>query len=195
MASLIFIIIGYLVGSLNSAILVSKAMKLPDPRTQGSGNAGATNVLRISGKLPAILVLVGDALKGFLPVIIARLFDVSGIWLAVVALAAVIGHIFPLYFKFKGGKGVATAFGGVLALSPVVAIISLIAWGITLFISRYVSLSSLVGSVLAAILLLFVHVSYFLPVAVITALIIWKHMENIERLKAGTEHKFEFNKK
>jgi glycerol-3-phosphate acyltransferase PlsY len=194
MASIIFIIIGYLIGSLNCAILVCKAMKLPDPRSQGSGNPGATNVLRTSGKTPAIIVLVGDILKGFLPVFIAKLVGVSGMWLALVALAAVLGHIFPLYFKFRGGRGVAPAFGGILALSAWVGIICLIVWGIVLFTSRYVSLASMITAVLAVVLVLFIHVHYFLPVAVIAILIIWRHMENIDRLKAGTEHKFEFKK-
>src|SRR5262245_5627917 len=146
MLTIIFIIIGYLVGSINSALLVCKAMKLPDPRTAGSGNAGATNVYRTSGRLPAIIVFIGDALIGFVTVLIAGLLGVNGTWLALVALAAVVGHVFPLYFKFKGGKGVATAFGAVLALSPVVAIVSLIIWILVVFVTRYVSLGSLIAT-------------------------------------------------
>ncbi len=192
MVAIIFIIIGYLVGSINSAILISKAMKLPDPRTHGSGNAGATNVLRTSGKLPAILVLVCDILKGFLPVLIAGFLNVGGIWLGLVALAAVVGHMFPVFFKFRGGKGVATAFGGVLALSPWVALVSMIVWLIVVFVSRYVSLASLIAVALATILVLFVHLHFFLPIAVMAVLIIWRHMDNIDRLRAGTESKIEF---
>lgn len=192
MLAIIFIIIGYLVGSINSAILVCKAMKLPDPRTTGSGNAGSTNVLRIGGKLPATLVLICDILKGFLPVLIAGLFGVNGIWLATVALAAVIGHMYPLYFKFRGGKGVATAFGGVLALSVAVAFFCLVIWVLIVAMSRYVSLASLVSALMAAIFLIFVHLHYFLPIAIIAALIVWRHMDNIARLRAGTENKIEF---
>jgi acyl phosphate:glycerol-3-phosphate acyltransferase len=188
---ILFLIIGYLVGSLSSGILVCKAMKLPDPRVAGSGNPGATNVLRIGGKLPALLVLIGDALKGFIVVLVAKLIGINGFLLALVALATVVGHMYPAFFHFKGGKGVATAFGCVLVLSFWVALIGLIAWVIVVLISRYVSLASLVATILSAILILFVHTSYFLPVAVITVLIIWKHMENIERLKAGTENKIE----
>jgi acyl phosphate:glycerol-3-phosphate acyltransferase len=189
---IIFIIIAYLVGSISCAILVCKAMKLPDPRTEGSGNAGATNVLRIAGKLPAVLTLVGDALKGFLPVLIAAWLGVWGFMLALVALAAVVGHIFPLYFKFKGGKGVATAFGGLLVLSFLAAIISIIVWIIIAAATRYISLASLVAIVIGTLLILFIHTIYFLPVLIAALLIIWKHKENIERLKAGTENKFEW---
>ncbi|HVV68334.1 MAG TPA: glycerol-3-phosphate 1-O-acyltransferase PlsY [Gammaproteobacteria bacterium] len=190
MVGIIFIIIAYLVGSLSSAILVCKAMSLPDPRTEGSGNAGATNVLRIAGKLPAILTLVGDLLKGFLPVLIAYLLGAWGFMLALVALAAVVGHIFPLFFKFQGGKGVATLFGGMLVLSFPIALISLIVWIVVVAISRYISLASLVAVVLGTLLVLFFHTVYFLPILIAAILIIWRHMENIQRLKAGTENKF-----
>lgn len=192
MATIIFLILAYLLGSANSAIIVCKAMKLPDPRSTGSNNAGATNVYRTSGKIPGMIVLVSDALKGFLPIIIASWFGVNGMWLGLVGLAAVIGHVFPVYFQFKGGKGVATAFGVILALSPLVAIICAIIWGAILFITRYVSLASLVTAVLVVVLILFIHIKYFLPVAIIALLVIWRHMENVDRLKAGTENKVTF---
>ncbi len=188
---IIFIVIAYFVGSLSSAILVCKAMDLPDPRTAGSGNAGATNVLRIGGKLPAILTLVGDILKGFLPVLIARLLGVTDFLLAMVALAAVVGHIFPAFFNFKGGKGVATAFGALLALVFGVAIVAAIIWVVVVFLTRYISVASLIATVLSVILVLFVHTNYFLPVLVMALLIIWRHMDNIKRLRAGTENKFD----
>lgn len=190
LVGIIFIIIAYLVGSLSSAILVCKAMSFPDPRTEGSGNAGATNVLRIGGKLPAILTLVGDLLKGFLPVLIAYFFGVWGFLLAVVVLAAVVGHIFPLFFKFQGGKGVATLFGAMLVLSFPIALISLIVWIAVIAISRYISLASLIAVVLGTLLILFFRTIYFLPVLIAAVLIIWRHVENIQRLKAGTENKF-----
>src|SRR5262249_54726044 len=187
--TLFFIIIAYLVGSLSSAIIVSKLMHLPDPRTTGSGNAGATNVFRISGRCPVVISLIFDVLKGVIPLLLAALAGLKNFNLALVAFAATAGHIFPIYFKFKGGKGVATTFGGVLILSFWVALIGIIIWAVVLLLSRYVSLASLIATGVGTILLLFVHVSYFLPILAATLLIIWKHKENIERLRAGTENK------
>jgi len=181
--------VAYLLGSLNSAILVCKAMNLPDPRSEGSGNPGATNVLRIAGKKAATLVLVGDMLKGFLPVLIASMIGVDGFWLACVALSTVVGHIFPFFFGFQGGKGVATSFGTLLVIAPWVAVISAIVWVIIVFITKYVSLASLVSAVLSILLILFAHTHYFLPVFAMTILIVWRHKENIVRLQAGTEDK------
>lgn len=192
MLTILFLIIGYLVGSLSSAIIVCKTMGLPDPRTEGSGNAGATNVYRIGGKLPAILVLVGDILKGLIVVIIARAIGIQGFWLALVALAVVIGHMYPVFFKFQGGKGIATTFGCLLVLSFWATIILLLVWIAIVALTRYVSLASIVVAILAPIFMLFVNVSYFIPVAVITAFIIWRHMDNITRLKQGTENKIDF---
>jgi glycerol-3-phosphate acyltransferase PlsY len=193
MMSIIYIIIAYLIGSIPSAVLVCKAMNLPDPRQGGSGNPGATNVLRTAGKLPAILVLVADMLKGFIPVFLAGMFGITGFMLAVILVVAVIGHMFPVFAKFQGGKGIATTFGGALFLSPSIAVITLIVWAILVAATRYVSLASLVSTVLVTILLLFVNVAYFLPMAVLTGLIAWRHIDNIERLKAGTENKIDLN--
>ncbi len=191
MLALVMMVVAYLVGSVSSAILVSKYMGLTDPRTEGSKNPGTSNVLRISGKKAAIFVLLGDVLKGFIVVLLARLMGVSGMGLGLVALAAVVGHIFPLYYSFKGGKGVATAFGTVLVLSPWVGIVAFVVWALVALISKYSSLASLTAVVLATILLLFVHLNYFLPVAVMAILIIWSHWENIQRLQNGTENKFQ----
>jgi glycerol-3-phosphate acyltransferase PlsY len=190
---IIFIVIAYLIGSLSSAILISKMMHLPDPRLEGSGNAGATNVLRISGRLPAALTLLGDLLKGLIPVLIAKICGVSGMLLGFVALAGVVGHMFPVFFQFKGGKGAATAFGGLLVLSFFVAIISIIVWAVVIGITRYVSLASLIAAVLVVVLILFFNTIYFVPAALIAVLIIWRHMDNIERLRAGTETKIDFS--
>lgn len=187
--AILFIAIAYAVGSLNSAILVCKAMKLADPRSEGSGNPGATNVLRLAGKQAAIIVLVADVLKGFLPVLIAEMVGISGFMLGCVALAAVVGHMYPAFFKFQGGKGVATAFGVLLALSAGIGIISILVWGVVVFVTKYVSLASLVALVLAVVLMLFVHPACFLPVLALVVLVIWRHKENIDRLKAGTENK------
>ncbi len=192
--AIILAAIGYLVGSLNTAILVCKSMQLVDPRTEGSGNPGATNVLRMAGKMPALIVLLGDVLKGLLPVLIATVVGVDGFWLAFIALACVVGHMFPLFFKFQGGKGVATAFGGLLILSTGVAIIVAIIWGVVVFTTKYVSLASLIASVLSVVLILFAHTTYFLPLFVMVALIVFRHTENIIRLKAGTETKLNLQK-
>lgn len=189
---LLFIAIAYVVGSLNCAILLCKAMKLPDPRVEGSGNPGATNVLRIANKQAAIFVLVGDVLKGIVPVLLAHRVGVSDFMLPLVALAAVMGHMFPVFFQFKGGKGVATSFGVMLVLAPGVTIFTLIVWAGIVFVTRYISLASVIAPVVASVLILFLHTSYFLPLAIIAGFIIWRHKENIDRLKAGTENKFEW---
>jgi acyl phosphate:glycerol-3-phosphate acyltransferase len=188
---IIFAIIAYLLGSINSAVLVCHFMGLPDPRTKGSGNPGATNVLRIAGKQAALIVLIADGLKGFIPVIIARI-GLSGFGLALIALIALLGHIFPIFFKFKGGKGVATAIGAVFGLSIPVGIVALITWIAILYFTRYSSLAALVTAVLLPIYVLFSNVGYFLPVLIMTIILIWRHWENVERLRNGTETKVAF---
>lgn len=187
------IIIGYLLGSLNMAIIVAKIFNKPDPRSDGSGNPGATNTLRTAGKKEAGIVLVGDALKGFIAVIIGHIFHVQGFMLGIVALAAVIGHMFPLYFKFKGGKGVATSLGAFLGLSLWIGVISIAIWVIVALIWRFASLASLAAMAAAIIVSLFIgHFAYFIPIVIIAALVAWKHMDNINRLKDGSESKIEF---
>ncbi|HLB56408.1 MAG TPA: glycerol-3-phosphate 1-O-acyltransferase PlsY [Coxiellaceae bacterium] len=193
MSALIAIIIAYLLGSVSPAIIVSKVYKTPDPRTEGSGNAGATNILRIAGKPQALMVLVGDVLKGLIAVWIGHLFQVHGFMLGIVGLAAVIGHIFPLYFKFKGGKGVATAVGATLGLSFLCGILMAIVWAVVAFALRFASLASLVAVILAPFfLLIFAKAAFFVPSLLIAAVIVWKHKENIERLRNKTESKIEF---
>lgn len=185
--------IAYLLGSICTAVLVCKAMKLPDPRTEGSRNPGATNVMRIAGKQAAIIVLVADGLKGFIPVILARMVGLSGFPLGLIALAAFIGHVYPIFFQFKGGKGVATAIGATFGLNFFVGILALITWGATLYFSRYASLAAIVAAALIPIyLLIFSYAGYFLPALIMSSLLIWRHWENIQRLKAGTENKMEF---
>lgn len=190
MMGIISIIIGYVLGSLSGAIILSKIKKTADPRTTGSGNAGATNVLRSSGLSQAAIVMLIDIAKGLLAVIIARLFDVTAATLSLVALAAVIGHIFPVYFKFKGGKGVATMMGCLLGLSPLVGILSIIIWAATVYVSKYASLASIVTA-LAAVLLTFIfgNSAYSFSLLLIAILVIWKHKDNIARLRNGTEDK------
>lgn len=193
MSSLIAILIAYLLGSLSSAIIVSKIFKTADPRTEGSGNAGATNVLRIAGKKQAALVLVGDLLKGSIAVWFGHLFHITPFMLGLVGFSAVIGHIFPVYFGFKGGKGVATAVGAVLGLSFVSGVLMAASWAAIAFVTRYSSLASIVAVILAPVfLVLFAKTAFFIPTAFIAALILWKHKDNIARLKSNTESKIEF---
>lgn len=192
MIAVIFALFAYLLGSVNTAIIVCQLMRLPDPRTEGSKNPGATNVLRLAGRNAALLVLVADVLKGFIVVFLAGAFGPTGFGLAFVALAATLGHIFPLYYGFQGGKGVATALGGILGLSFPIGVVCFVVWGVTLFITRYSSLSSLIAVSIAPILLLFINVGYFIPTLAIAVIVAWRHLENIARLRAGTENKMDF---
>lgn len=193
MGFIISVVVAYLIGSLSCAILAAKFLKLPDPRTQGSGNAGATNILRLGGKQTALVVLLGDGLKGLIAVLIARMLHVHGVSLAFVALVVVIGHVFPLYFKFKGGKGVATSIGAIMGLSFWVAIFLIITWAAVLFIFRYSSVAGIITALAEPIYMLVAHNNhYFFPILLMGALIIWKHWENIQRLRQGTETKITF---
>jgi len=193
MKELIFIAIAYLIGSLSTSIILSKFMKFPDPRTEGSGNAGATNVLRNVGKNQAAMVLIGDMAKGFIAVILARVFGVQGVALAFCSLAAVAGHIFPVFFGFKGGKGVATALGSFVALSFWVGVLAIVIWVAVAALFRFSSLASLI-SIISSIILVWLisNPAYSFPVFLIIVLVIWKHMDNIKRLKDGTESKIQF---
>ncbi len=190
---IILFIVAYLLGSIASAVVVCKILGLPDPRTQGSQNPGATNVLRYGGKSAAIYTLLGDLLKGLVAVLLARLFGIQGVWLALVGLAAFIGHIYPVFFQFQGGKGVATVFGVMLGLSFPVAIVSAITWLVVLVFSRYSSLAALSAAIFTPIyVVLFGHYGYFFPVLIMCAILIWRHWGNIQRLRAGTESKVNF---
>lgn len=179
----------YLLGSISSAILVCRLFGLQDPRTQGSKNPGATNVLRIGGKLPAIITLLGDFLKGYLPVLLGVLLDVSPLVLAAAMLAAFLGHLYPLYFGFVGGKGVATGFGVLLGLSPLVGGLTIAVWLLMALLFRYSSLAALTAVLLAPA---FVWLASRDPVLVgavglMTLIQFWKHRANIENLLAGRE--------
>lgn len=189
---LVCMMFAYLVGSISTAVLVSKILKLQDPRCSGSKNPGATNVLRLSGKKAGIYTLLGDVAKGLLPVLVAKLLGLSGLSLAFVGLAAFLGHLFPVFFGFVGGKGVATALGVLLGLSPVIALLALVGFAVVFAAYRYVSLASLSGMLIALLLTLLIQVNYFLPIAIMAALVVWRHWPNIERLKAGTENKTKF---
>lgn len=194
---LIFLGLSYLSGSVCSAVIVCNLCKLPDPRAEGSKNPGATNVLRLAGKKYAITVLLADMLKGFLPVIIARMFDFSDFAIGCVCLAAVIGHLYPYFFDFKGGKGVATALGALLGVNFSLGLIITILWVLIAVISRYSSLASIVALLAAPLLSLKYHPSFsaFLPLLIMSLFVVYRHKENFTRLQQGTESKIDFNKK
>ncbi|MDH3639044.1 MAG: glycerol-3-phosphate 1-O-acyltransferase PlsY [Gammaproteobacteria bacterium] len=187
-------ILGYLLGSVSSAVLVSRWLSLRDPRTVGSGNPGTTNVLREGGKLPAALTLLGDVLKGVVPVLVARWLTDDTVIIAAVAGAAFIGHLYPVFFQFKGGKGVATAAGVYLALNPIVGVLLLITWLAVAGVSRYSSLAALLTSVVSPLYvwILMPATAYLVLSVVLAALLIWRHHTNIANLIAGTENKIEF---
>jgi len=192
----ILIAASYLIGSLSSAIILCKLAGLPDPRTEGSGNPGATNVMRIGGKKLAALTLVGDLLKGLIPVVAAWLLKQSPLTVSLVAIAAFLGHLFPVFFGFKGGKGVATALGAILGLNYLVALCALAVWIIIFVITKISSLSALIAAVSAPIFLYFFNASSEIVWAVIfmDILLIYRHKGNIQRLLKGEEGKLKAKK-
>ena len=177
----------YLLGSVSFAIVVSKLMRLPDPRSYGSKNPGATNVLRTGSKAAAILTLIGDGAKGWLAVWLALLYVPEAAPYA--ALAVFLGHLFPVYYRFQGGKGVATAAGVLFGIDWRIGLGTLATWIIIAFFLRYSSLAALVAAAFApfATALLLGLDAYFAAVLVISALLVWRHKQNIARLIAGTE--------
>lgn len=179
----------YLIGALSSAILLCKLAGLPDPRTQGSGNPGATNVLRFGGKKLAATVLLIDVLKGVIPVLIAAALGLPMFWVAVTALCAFLGHLYPVFFQFKGGKGVATAIGAFLALSPLLAGMAVATWAVVFAISRISSLSALTAAVATPIYSLWVIEQPLVRgiILVMAALLLMRHAGNIKRLLSGEE--------
>ncbi|OGT36946.1 MAG: glycerol-3-phosphate acyltransferase [Gammaproteobacteria bacterium RIFCSPHIGHO2_12_FULL_37_14] len=187
-------VIAYLFGSLSSAIIVCKIMGLPDPRTQGSKNPGATNVLRIGGKTAAVVTLLGDVLKGVIPILIAKWYGLQENELALVASGAFIGHLYPVFFHFQGGKGVATALGCLLALSWPTGFAWMVTWLLIAIFFRYSSLSSLIASLLAPIYIWFFsgEVSYIIAITFISIVLIYRHRSNIIHLMQGKERKIHF---
>lgn len=193
----VILYVAYLIGSISSAIVVCKLMGLPDPRTQGSRNPGATNVLRIGGKKAALITLLGDALKGLLPVLFARWYGFDTTLLSLVALAAFLGHLFPIFFRFEGGKGVATAIGSLLALSWPTGLCWIATWIVIAAIFRYSSLAALIASLLAPF-----YLAYFTHNLIATGVIslmclalILRHRSNIVKLWEGQESKIGRSKK
>lgn len=188
--TIIAIIIAYLFGSISSAIVICNLMKLPDPRTEGSRNPGATNVLRIGGKKAAIFTLIGDILKGVIPVLAAKLYGFDTLSLSMITLAAFLGHLYPVFFGFQGGKGVATAFGCITALVWQVGLALAITWLVFAFITRYSSLSALIAALTAPFYMwYFTNWNYTIMACVISILLFYRHKGNIQKLLAGKESK------
>ncbi len=190
--TLLLLVFAYLLGSVPTGVILARAFSDVDPRTQGSRNIGATNIYRTAGKKLGVITLLGDILKGLIPVVIARSALDSHFWIGAVALAAFLGHLYPIYLKFKGGKGIATALGAFLALAPVAAILSFLVFAAVVYKSRYISLGSLTATAAFPVLLVLLHSqAIYIPFAVIIgALIFYRHRENIQRLRAGKENKF-----
>jgi glycerol-3-phosphate acyltransferase PlsY len=183
-------LLAYLIGSLSFAILLSRLAGMPDPRAGGSGNPGATNMLRLAGKRLAICTLFGDLLKGLLPVLLASALDMSVQQQAWIGLAAVCGHLYPLYFRFRGGKGVATAAGTLLALYPPAALLAIVAWLLVFRLTRTSSLAALIALPLCLPLLAWQQPGALLPMSVLATLIVWRHRSNVRDLFAGRERHF-----
>ena len=189
MANWLLVPLAYLMGSVSTAVIVSRLAGLPDPREQGSKNPGATNVLRLGGKKAAAITLAGDALKGLLPLLLARYLGVQPEILAATGLAAFLGHLYPIFFGFKGGKGVATALGVLTGFSGWVGLSVLVTWVLVALISRISSLSALVAATMAP-----VYVWYFMQSPVLAGaalsmalLLVSRHRSNIERILKGEE--------
>lgn len=189
-------VLAYLIGSISSAVLIARMLGMPDPRTVGSGNPGATNILRQGKKAAAIGTLLGDIVKGCVPVVIARLITEDPIIVALVAAAAFLGHLYPLFFQFKGGKGVATALGVFLALNPWMSLALVLTWLATAVTFRYSSLAAVLTAAISPL-----YAWYFLPGAplliltvFIALMLVWRHLGNIKRLLGGQEDKIRLRK-
>ena len=183
------VLVAYLAGSIASAILVCRALGLPDPRGEGSGNPGATNVLRIAGRGPAALTLAGDVLKGLAPVLLAKVLSPSPTAAALCALAAFLGHLYPVFFRFRGGKGMATALGAIAALAWPVAAAMCAIWLLVAAATRYSSLASMTAAAGAPVAALWLapHPANPAVLGIVAALLLWRHRGNIRRLAEGTE--------
>ncbi len=190
----LLVLFAYCLGSVSSAVITAKLMGLPDPRTAGSGNPGATNVLRTGGKLAALITLAGDVLKGLVPVLLAIEMGVSNGWVAVVSIAAFMGHLYPVFFGFKGGKGVATAIGVFAGLSLPLLGVFVGVWAATALAFRYSSLAALVAAAVTGLASFAIfndpaQLQLIGGVLWIIAFLFRQHRGNLERLKAGTESK------
>lgn len=187
----LFCLCAYLIGSLSTAVLISKAFHLPDPRTQGSRNPGATNVLRLGNKKAAAFTLVGDTLKGLIPVVIARSLDWEASAIAAVGVSAFLGHLYPIFLGFRGGKGVATALGVLLGMSAMLGGLAAITWLVIAKVFRISSLAALLAAALAPLYawILQLTPSTIIAASVMSLFILWRHRLNIQRLAQGAEGK------
>ncbi|NHB96285.1 glycerol-3-phosphate 1-O-acyltransferase PlsY [Photorhabdus stackebrandtii] len=181
------IIFAYLCGSISSAILICRLAGLPDPRQHGSGNPGATNVLRIGGRSTAAVVLICDVLKGMVPVWLAYQLNVPPFYLGITAIAACLGHIYPIFFHFKGGKGVATAFGAIAAIGWDLMGLMTGTWLLTVLLSGYSSLGAIVSALIAPFYVWWFKPEFTFPVAMLCCLVLLRHHDNIQRLWRGQE--------
>lgn len=188
--ALLMILSAYLFGSISSAVLICRLFGLDDPRLRGSGNPGATNVYRLGGALPAALTLLFDVLKGMIPVWLAYFLDLTPITLGFVAVAACLGHIYPLFFKFRGGKGVATALGAMFPVAFPMALMLILTWFFVFWVTRVSSLAAIVTVSFAPLYAFLVKPQYTIPACMLAVLIIWRHRTNIVRLWRGTETGF-----
>ena len=186
---LFLIICGYLFGSVSSAIITCRVLGLPDPRSQGSGNPGATNVLRIGGKKAAAVTLVGDMLKGLIPVLVAKLLGADIAVQAAVALAAFLGHLYPVFFAFKGGKGVATLLGVLLGIHWPVGLLTIATWLVIAKVFKISSLAALLSILVTPLYIwwLIPNTSVMIAILLMGTLLFWRHRSNIKNLMTGTE--------
>lgn len=194
---LVFLLLGYLLGSVPFAVIVSRLFGLADPRSFGSGNPGATNVLRSGNKLAALLTLIGDALKGWFAMWLARKLDADGLGVAAAGIAAFLGHVLPVFLKFKGGKGVATALGVLAGFDGWLALICAGVWLLAALVTRYSSLAALIAAIAAPVATAWIGAGdeALIAVAAMSAILILRHRDNIKRLLAGTEGRIGGNKK
>jgi len=188
LTTLIFCLFAYCIGSFSSAVIVCRLAGLPDPRTTGSKNPGATNVLRLGGKKAAVATLLGDALKGVIPVLIALQINPAPEFVGPVMVSVFLGHLYPVFFGFQGGKGVATALGAILAMAWPVGLMCVGTWGLVVWCSRFSSLGALVAAALAPVYAgLWLDIKFAIPVFVMSIFLLWRHRGNIKRLLQGAE--------
>jgi glycerol-3-phosphate acyltransferase PlsY len=194
--TIIAVIVAYLFGSISSAIVTCKLMQLPDPRSQGSHNPGATNVLRIGGKKAALITLIGDILKGVIVVLTAKLYGFDVFSLSMITFAVFLGHLYPIFFHFEGGKGVATAAGCLLALAWPIGMALIVTWLLIVIIFRYSSLAALIAALLAPFYSwYFANWDYTMMISGMSLLLIYRHRNNIRNLYLGKEDKIGKKKK
>ncbi len=191
----IVMLLTYCVGSLCSAVIVAHLCHLPDPRLQGSRNPGTTNILRIAGKKYAVIVLLADLLKGLVPVLLVKWSHFDPAYLGYIGFIAVLGHIYPVFFNFKGGKGVATSLGVLLGLNVWLGLIVIVTWLVVAWVTRYSSLAAILAVALSPVYVWFLapNANLVLPVLGMAILVLWQHQDNMQRLWRGQESKIKLS--